>query len=240
MSDLFLDLRDKVSVVDFLVENLEYAPAKERTMAEKAIRAYEEGEKVPTDKLAETARKFAAAAWPARYALDRFFREEGADEEWRRVLSAVRPSTAHLLNRFRDVHETASLDEALGHAEADVALRDEERIEIEEVRKHVRHDFWKEKKKALDLLVKEGADHFQGYVHRLGKLRDIAVTLPRGLQDEAFSKIAHYEDRILFEGEVVPFELIDQEIAYYVDQKEISPLEVEGRFIGSRKRPPEI
>jgi hypothetical protein len=225
MSDLFLDLRDRPAVIDFLVENLDYAPPKDRAKAAEFIKAYGEEKRIPTDKLAEAARLLAIAAWPARYAMNRFFREEGADEEWERLTASIRPSTAHLLKRFRQASGTESLDATLEHAEADTALHDAERLEITEVRQHLRQDYWREKSNNLALLKKDGEAHLGGYLHRLGKLRDLAVTLPRNLQDEVFSKLQHYEDRIFFEGELVPLEILDEEIKYYIDQKEISPMD---------------
>lgn len=225
MSDFFLDLRDKPRVIDFLVDDLELAPAKIRPEAEKWIRAYHDNEKVPTDKLADFAKRFAWAIWPARFAMKRYFETEGADEEWRRVLAAVRPSTAHLLKRFGAGIKAATLDDVLKHAEADVALRDGDRVEIEEVRKHLRQDYWREKKKTLAVLMKDGEREAKAYQDRIAKLRDLALAMPRGFQDEIFSKLTRYEDRILFENEVVPLEILDDEVKYYTEQKEISPSE---------------
>ncbi|MFH1621312.1 MAG: hypothetical protein ABIB04_04490 [Patescibacteria group bacterium] len=225
MSDLFLDLRDKVAVADFIMENLVYVSSGDHGKAEGMVKDMHDGKKVHTDKLAEVARKIAIESLPARYALKYFFQNEGIKEEWERVVKTVRPSTAHLLKRFREAGKLESLDQVLKHAESDVALHDDERIEINEVRKHLREDYWKEHAKNLTQLVKDGQAHLVGYEHRLGKLRDLAIVLPRNLQDEVFSKLTHYEDRIYFEGELVPLEILDEEIKYYVDQKEISPME---------------
>ncbi len=225
MSDRFLDLRDKTAVADFIMENLEFVPVAFRAKAETMVKDLHDGKKVHTDKLAEEAKKIAVASFPARFALNRFFQKEGTKEEWERVIKTIRPSTAHLLKRFRDAAKLVSLDEVLEHAESDVALPDDERIEINEVRKHLREDYWKEHAKNLAQLVKDGQAHLEGYKHRLGKLRDLAVNLPTNLQDEVFSKIRHYEDCIFFEGDLIPLEILDEEIKYYVDQKEISPME---------------
>lgn len=226
MSDLFLDLRDKTRVVDFLVENLEYAEAKDRAAAEKWIAMYQEGEKTPTDKLAAAGRKLAEAVWPARFALKRFFTKEGSGEEWERLLATVRPSTAHLLERLRKSQGgDVPVDAVLASDDAGTALHDAEQVEIAEVRSHLRHDYWKANAKKLTVLVKEADVELTGMLERLKAMRDMAIEMPRTLQDEIFSKIAHYEDRILFEGTIVPLEILDNEIAYYRDQKEISPLE---------------
>jgi hypothetical protein len=226
MSDLFLDLRDKTRVVDFLVEQLEYAGTKDRAPAEKCIAMYQEGERVPTDKLASVARTLAKVTWPARYALRRFFNKEGSGEEWDRVLAAVRPSTAHLLQRLQKSQGGGvPLDAVLASDDAGVALHDPEQSEIAEIRGHLRHDYWKANAKKLSVLVEEGQTELDGMLTRLATLRDMAIEMPRTLQDEVFTKIASYEDRIFFEGEVIPIEILDNEVTYYRDQKEISPLE---------------
>lgn len=225
MSDLFLDLRNKIRVIDFLAEHLEYASPAMRKEAEQWIHAYEEAEKIPTDKLANAARNFAWAIWPARYAVNRFFSTDGSEEEWVRVLDAVRPSTAHILKRFRRDAGAKTLDETLNHIEADVAFTDGDRREIAEIREHLRQDAWKEKPTTFAVLVKDGERLVQSFRNRLSALREIMVEMPRSLQDDVAAKIERYEDRILFAGEAVSLETMDQEIQYYTEQKEISPLE---------------
>jgi hypothetical protein len=240
MSDLFLDLRDKPAVIDFMVDALEFAPSQDREKAEKIVAAYQDGEKLHTDKLVNDARSLAIASYPARFAVQRFVSSEGSADEWRKLLSALRPSTTAILKRFRDTNRLTTVDAALSHAEADVALRDEERSEIDHVREQVRHDLWHEKQAALSVLKTEGEQELARYLGKLKSLRDLAVELPPSIQDEVFSKIMRYEDKLFFAGESVPLEILDQEISYYTDQKEVDPLEGQGRTSGRRKRPPEI
>lgn len=225
MNDFFLDLKDKPRVVDFLVEASVFADDDARDAAATWIAQYQEGEHVGTDKLAEAARKLALATWPARYAVWMWCEKEDPEEEWRRVTSAVRPSTAHLLKRLRASSKAKTLSATLADPDASTALRDEEQSEIAAVRQQVRHDVWREKASTLDVLVRAGGTELAGYQQRLEKLRELALALPPSLQDEVFSKIARYEDRILFAGDVVPMEILDQEIKYYTEQREISPLE---------------
>jgi len=225
MSDLYLNLRDKVRVIDFLAEHLAYATPAVQKEAERWIHAYEDEEKVHTDKLADAARSFAWAIWPARYAVQRHFSTNGSEEEWVRILDTVRPSTAHILKRFRRDTGAKNLDETLHHIESDVAFTDGDRREIAELREHLRQDAWKTEKEAFEILHKEGERLVQSYRNRLSALRELMVELPRSLQDEVVSKIERYEDRILFEGEAMPLETFDEEIKYYTEQKEISPLE---------------
>jgi hypothetical protein len=225
MNDFFLDLKDKPRVVDFLVDASAFADADARQAAEVWVKAHQEGEHVGTDKLAEAARTLALATWPARYAVWMLCEKEDPEEEWRRVTSAVRPSTAHLLKRVRTSNKTKTLSATLADPDASTALRDEEQAEINEVRTQIRHDLWKEKASTLDVLVQAGTKELAGYRKRFERLRELALALPSSLQEEVFSKIARYEDRILFAGDILPLEILDQEIAYYNEQKEISPLE---------------
>jgi hypothetical protein len=225
MSDFFLDLKDKPRVVDFLVETSEFADDDARKVASDWAKQYRDGVHVPTDKLAAAARKLAEATWPARFAIHELCTTEEPEEEWRRVSAAIRPSTAHLLKRLKTGTKAKTLDEALEHTDAVAALREEEQNEIKEVRVHVYHDLWKEKGKTLGVIVKNGAKELEGYQKRFSLLRELAVSFSPSLQDEVFSKLARYEDRILFAGEVIPLEILDEEIKYYNEQKAISPLE---------------
>jgi hypothetical protein len=225
MSDYFLDLKDKPRVVDFLVETAAYADEVARMDAATWAKQYQDGEHVPTDKLAAAAKKLAEATWPARYAIHVYCSKENPNEEWTRVNAAIRPSTAHLLKRLKTASKAKTLDQALADPDAGIALREEEQLEIAEVRRHVAHDIWKEKKDTLDILVKAGEKELAGYHKRFDALRELGTTLPSSLLNEVFSKLSHYEDRILFSGEVIPLEILDEEIKYYRDQKEISPME---------------
>jgi len=225
MPDFNLDLSDPPRMVDFLVAASPYASGSDRQVADKLVQAYQDGDKVPTQKLIEAANKLAAATWPARYAVDRALVHEEPDEEWRRVTAAVRPSTALLMKRFRQGVGAKSLDEVLRHVDVDTALHDEEMSEIDEIRAQVRQEFWKERHDTLSVLVTAGQQEWQGYKKRLDKLRELAAVFPPVMQDEVFSKVNHYQDRILFGMELVPMEILDEEIQYYTDQKEINPLE---------------
>jgi len=230
MNELYLDLRDRPRVIDFLVLAGAYADAKGRTAAGKIVKDYQDGKALSSETLADAARKLAYATWPARYAVRQFLTGEGSEEEWQMVTAAVRPSTAHLMKRFRAGVKAKTLDEVLNHEDAQTALRDEdEMIEIAEVRSHVREDFWMAKKDTLSVLVKGAERELAGYRKRLESLRTLAAAFPPAMQDEVLSKVNAYEDRIVFEGELIPLEVLDEEIAYYTDQKEISPLDSEGR-----------
>lgn len=224
MSDLYLDFKNLPTVIDFISEIQDYAGAAERTTVSSLLREYEQGKKFHLPELAEAVKRIAVSALPARYAVSRFFEEEGSGEEWERVLASVRPSTAHILKRLDDYLELHALDALLKHEDAEMALKDEDRFEIAEVRKQLRIDYWKTKSQTLAPLVKEGKTLLSGYLKRLDTLRELAADLPSSI-DEIYSKLTHYEDRILYEGEPLPLEVLDEEIKYYIEQKEISSVE---------------
>ena len=226
MSDtFFLDLYDAPRVVDFLVDAAAYADAKERVAADDRARRYHDGEALDKSKLASAAVKLGWNTWPARTAVVETLNGERSDKEWSSVIAAVRPSTAHLLQRFKKASESKTLEELLAHEEVETALREGERMEVNEIRKHVREDFWKTDGGKIEEIVKKRQGIRDEFKKLLGELRELAVSFQPVMQDEVFSKIKHYENRILFAAETVPMEILEKEIQYYTEQKEISPLE---------------
>lgn len=225
MDDYFLDLRDTPRVVDFLVETSAYADEKQRGEADMIAKKHHDGEKIDMEDLADAAIELGWNTWPARTAVAEVLAGERSEKEWASVIAAVRPSTAHILERFRKASGAKTLDDVLGHEEVETALRDEERLEIGEVRKHVREDFWKTHAASLEVIVKTRQKERDAYKKLLEQLRELAAAFPPVMQDEVFSKVKRYEDRIIFAGETLPMEILEKEIQYYVEQKEISPLE---------------
>ncbi len=221
MNDPLLDLHDRPRIVDFLADAAPYASKKDRDAADALVRAYMAEEKIRTDVLARGARELAEVTWPARHALRAFFNGDGAPEEWKLVLAVVRPSTAHLLKRLREPGLT--LDQALASDDADMAIKDAEEMEIDAVRKQVREAYWRDHANALQVFVEEGKREWQAYEERLKQLRELALALPRGMQDEAFNKCTRYEERVLFGNEMIPLELLDEEVAFAKEQAAIDP-----------------
>jgi hypothetical protein len=138
----------------------------------------------------------------------------------------VSSSTGLLLKRLRQNTKLQTLDDVLTHSDASTALREEERKEIEHLRLQIAESVWKEKVDSLQERVKASEGSLKEYRQRFDALRELALALSSVFQDEVFSKIQHYEDRILFAGERVPYEVLDGEIQYYREQKEISPSDV--------------
>ncbi len=215
MSDLFLDLQDKDRILNFIAEYSDFLNEKEKTgiLPEKM------------EALAKRGRKIAISVWPARYALRAFFVLQGVVLEWQRLLGATRMGTSHILYGLHMQDKKKNVDEIVESDDAREILTDDMRMEISAIRHELRIDFWKEKNKDIAGFVKEGEKKMRLIAERLATLREIAVVSPAFLQDEIFSKLSHFEDRIFYNGEDMSLEILDAEIVYYREQKELSPIE---------------
>jgi len=219
MESLYLDLRDKTAMAGFLQHWSDLADDEVRGQAEDIVRSLDQGEELSAGEVAEAVSEFARDVWPARYALARFFNKEGALIEWDTVVKAVRRSTAQLMLRFRDTAGFEGLDEMLEHADLDTVLRDEEVHEIQEVRHHVCEDYYRSHKKQLVPLMDEARRLLSVFDGKISELRHTAEGLPALLQEELYSKITRYEDRVLYAGGYVPSETLDEELKYYREQE---------------------
>lgn len=229
MSDLFLDLRDRVQALDFILDAMEYLPPTARKRVEQDLAKIEtRGKAVVTEELAMLAKEVGRKSWSARHALrSHLASQTGCDLEWRKAVAAVSDSTAHILERFRHGTKCESMDAVLSHEESASAFRDLERFEIAEVRRHVHHDIWREKRGELVEKTEAAEKRLAALVKRLDALRELAGDAP-WIQDEIMSKLERYEDRLYFEGEELDLEILDAEIKYYREEKEIPAKESRG------------
>lgn len=211
-------------MVDFLSEWSGFGAKETKIKAEAMIQMFDDGQEVDKAKLAETAIELAKEAWPARFALNRFFGEEGALIEWDMVEKAVRRGTAHLMERFKRATGCRSLGEMFKHEDFEQAFREEERNEIESVRHHLLESYWISHPSSLQSLIEEGRALLGGYEARLQELRLLAESLPSLLAEEVLNKIRTYEDNLYLKGECLSLEILDGESAYYREQKEL-PIE---------------
>lgn len=225
MSEFYLDLRDKPRVIDFLVDALPYLASKQAREVEAWVQTYQAGEKLATDKLAEIARKVAQEAWPVRDAIQSYVSQEGSEEEWSRVIAFIRPGTAQALKRFRQKSHVNHLTEILKQEDVSLFLSEEQVEEVLHIRLQAWQDLWKEKQLVLRNRITEAKKRLTEYQDHLAKLRELALSLPSFLQNELLGKIASYEDQLFFEMKEVPLEIFGEELHYYTDQKEVSPLE---------------
>jgi hypothetical protein len=111
-----------------------------------------------------------------------------------------------------------SLDETLAHEEATSAFRDQELREIAAVRQHVREVLWRDKQEAMGELVEAAQHVFAETQRRLEVLRSLATDTP-WIEGEVLNKVTTFEDDFLFAGKELSLERLDEEIAYYQEQK---------------------
>jgi hypothetical protein len=221
MPDLYLDLRDRPATLDFIANTVEYLAAVDplRREAESLAHEIEKHESVSQDELAELARKVGRAAWSARAALRHYVTTpNGADDEFKRIASAVSASTGHLLERFRRGTRRRSLTDVLNDAESAAVFGDRERIEIESVRTHVLPVIWNEKRKDLAKAQHEADETLRQIEDRLRALRDLAFSSPE-LEGEITSKLERLEDRLYFEGETLDTDRLDEDLGLYREEK---------------------
>ncbi|MFA6161374.1 MAG: hypothetical protein WC766_04340 [Patescibacteria group bacterium] len=221
MEGLFLNIKDRNQLVDFLAEWSGFASTETQQKSDELVRAYDEGEKTDKTELVEFVTELAKEVWSVRFALTRFFKEEGALIEWDRVLQAVSKSTAHLMERFRKDSGCGGVDCVLDHEDVDMTLHDDERHEIEKVRHHLMQDYWTSHPKTLEPLLEEGRELQKGYEKRLSDLQALTDGWPALLAEEVNAKVKSYQDEIYFKGNVVPLQTLDEELAYYTEQKEL-------------------
>ncbi len=224
MEDAYLNLNDKAKLVDFLSEWSGLASKDTKAKAEAMVRDYDDGKVEDVVPLMLLAKAMAIEIWPIRFALNRFFEEEGALIELDKVEKSVRKSTAHLIERFRNNSGCKSLSELLAHDDFDMSFRDEERSEIEQMRHHIREDYWTAHAKNLSKLVEEGKELMETFQDKMESLRLIAEGLPALLQEELYAKVNRFEDQCFYKGQSISSEILDQELAYYKEQEAL-PIE---------------
>lgn len=222
---MFLDLRNRFAVLDFLVDTVEYFPDNHPMRLRVALIVQDDSDGTPVSReaLAEMARDIGKTSWSARVLLRRYLHTpEGAEEEWRRVLSAVSTSTSHLLARFRQGVDGKSLEDVLDHEESWMAFREQERLEISEVRKHILPLIWKENQKRFAVHIGPLESRLAEIVEQINELRELGFSTTTVDDGEVVAKIARYEDRMYYEGQEINPEVIEEELAYYRQQKALA------------------
>jgi len=216
MIGAFLDFENQPQVVAFIHAQFLFLPEVARAEAEAQLDAADEASDAQV--LMELARSLAKKTWPCRQALRRYLEETACEEEWRLVVAAVSKSTAHLLERFRHGTACESLDATLAHDDSESAFRVQERAEIAEVRRHVHDVLWRDHQDALVPFTEEAEVTFEAIMARLETLRELAVNTP-WIEGEVLGKVTRFEDDFLFAGKILSLEQLDEEVAYYREQK---------------------
>lgn len=213
--------RSVLELVDFLSEWRDLAPKDLQAEADSLITSYDDGQNQDLAELAEFVEDFAWRIWPVRFAMEEFFSEQGALVEWDRVSAAVRRSTAHLMQRFKQSAGCQKLDEMLRHDDYELTFKEAETREIEDVRHQARVDYWRSHPETFSVLTAEGENLREGYKRILDELEEIVQTSAGSLSEEARAKMTSLKDRIVYRGEHVPLETMEEELIYYRERKEL-------------------
>jgi len=221
MEELYLNLSDATQMINFLSHWLALASNEYKKHAESYIKDYDDGKEVDLVLLQNFVREFARDIYPARYALNVFFNNEGSALEWSRIAKAVRRSTAHLMERYKSSGEAETVEQMFLDDDFDITFSEDEVSEIRQVRHQLREEYWLTNKAALTKLIDDGESELKKFEEAIAKLRDCAGGLPTLLQEELYSKITRFEDRVYFNGEDMDDQVLQEELNYYQDQKEI-------------------
>lgn len=205
----FVNLQDRSQTLDFLDSILDYLSTEEKEEA-LALLGKSEEESLSQGDLADRVTRSAILSWPARRAVQQYVFSEGSEDEWRRMLDAVRPATAFLLKRTRERLGVQGLSELMATPGIESALHGQERTEIELLQPEIWADIWHDSAEQLVLRVEEANRELEQMHVRLEKLeRFLDQAKEREVLEE---KIQEYKDRIYFGGEVIPFEQLDEEL----------------------------
>lgn len=221
MNESKRDKLTKLEIVDFLVEMIEYLDPKDslRVRADKIIEDVQEGKEVSLEVLQSAVKEIGRATWGIRGALRAYVKTpEGSKEEWKGMAASVRNSTEHIMERFKAGTNVTSIDEALAHAESSSALKEDERLEIQEVRRHLYPYLWHAHKGELSNELKRVAEYLKEIEKRFDLLRDMAFSDSEN-EKQILAKIEQYQDDLFIDGKEVELEILDDEIAFYRDMK---------------------
>ena len=224
MSDLYLNLTDKREMINFISHWLFFADGDYRKHAESFIADYDDDKALELIELQNFTKEFAKEIYPARYGLLGFFAEEGAGIEWSRIESSVRRSTALKMRKYKAAGEADTIDMMFTDDDVDMVFSEEEKMEIQHVRHQLMEDYWQANKGKLQRYAAEGENQLNRFEELIMDLRECAAGLPAMLQEELYSKITRFEDRVYFNGEVLDETVLKEELNYYKEQKEI-PIE---------------
>lgn len=204
----FLNTQDRAELLAFIESIADYLAPEDRDRA--LALALESEESLSQAALAGHVLQHAVAAWPRRRAVARYVEAEGVEEEWKRVLEAVRPATAFLLNRLRERTGARTIGQLLALPESFTAMQGTHRTELELVRPEIWIELWLTNPEALETHHEEAMRELQAMQQRLQKLEQFSSQSDS--QEEATKKIRDFQDRMYFKGESISLEQLNTEL----------------------------
>lgn len=217
----YLSLRDSDAIADFIESVVEYLPEKERAEYEALEQLVLEKRPVDPGGLQAQLLELGVRTWVPRLAVDLYTKTmTGAAREWQKLEESLRPATLFLITRVRRNTSVMTLEEALRTGEAEYALHEEQRVEIQLLQLEIRIELWLEDQEALAPFMREAQEELEAIQKRLQVFRLSLDRLEASKErDERLAKGEELEERLFILGEAIPVDLLDQELGVPLDTR---------------------
>jgi hypothetical protein len=221
----FLHTKNLHAVADFMESVLEFLPASGRQPYQEMIGHIREHQYPPREKTIPLAYQIGRTTWPARRALNRYLEtSDGAQEEWNRLFERCRAKTAAALKKLKSSANSPSLEHALDQSDASLLIDSDMELELSLLRPQIRLMLWQEHQKALVPFLKEAEQELQDIDTRLQQMKEEAARSRTG-REFIQAKILAFEDRIYFGGESLPIDMLDSELQFEREEREMPTVE---------------
>ncbi len=216
----YLSVRDPEVIADFVESVIEYLPREERGEYEALEQMVLEEQPMDPVGLQKQILSLGVHTWVPRRAVDLYTKTiPGAAREWRKLEESLRPATLFLISRVRRNTSAMTLEEALRTGEAEYALDEEERVEIQLLQLEIRIELWLEEQDALKPFVREAQGELEAIQKRLHVFRgQVERLLESRERDEQLAKLEDIEERLFLLAEVISIDLLDQDLGVMVDR----------------------
>jgi hypothetical protein len=210
-----LSLRDSESIADFIEEVVEYLPTSGQSAYQQLEDDVLQHRPMGPEELTEKIQQLGIQTWVPRRAVEQYLKTlEGAALEWRKMDEALRPATLFLLSRIHQNTSALTVEEALRTGEADYALHDEQRAEIELLQPEFRIEVWLEAQDKLKPFIQDAQEEFDAIYKRLKAYRKKLTQQEKSKErDQLEARLEEVEEDIYLLGEFVDPMLLDQEFA---------------------------
>lgn len=210
----YLSLRDPEAIADFIESVIEYLPVADRAVYESLERSMIENLPVEPQEVQAQLLRLGMETWVPRRAVDLYTKTiEGAAREWQKLEESLRPATLFLISRVRRNTSAMTLEEALRTGEAEYALDDDQRVEIQLLQLEIRIELWLEDQERLTPFIREAEEEFEAIRERLRAAQAGVERLEdRQRRTEAEARLEDVTERLFFLAEAIPVDLLDQEL----------------------------
>ncbi len=210
----YLSLQDPEAVADYIESVIELVPERSRQEYEALQAKVLSGAALDPEELAQKIQTLGLLVWVPKRAVSLYTKTlEGAAEEWRKLDESLRPATSFLLSRIRRNTGAMTVEEAVLSGDGEYGLYEEQRDEIEALLAEIAIELWQEQQPKLTAQVKEAQEELDAIRKRLMVFkRSLERIEDKKEKEAAEAKLEAYEEQIFFLGEMVPLEVLDQEL----------------------------